>query len=1159
MAWNQYYWQNAQWPLKSGEEITADHFEDLRKWMWILQDVSRGTYYYDYSVDTNFREAHSNTIFPGHITVIYHGHRWKNSITIPPNGLLTIPNPPDNVHPEPGVWITSNAAWQMVVDEDYYHNYDRNSPKRYLTTDDRGSMDDPEFGPSLILNIINQEGWKQLPRQLDPIENLPPIVYQDTGNVRWQRKSKVEFNRRYVTQPQSLGAVFTNMALTSTRSGNYLRTVDFINWDAITPNPYIRFVYGNQYAHDSNQCGKAGPITDDILPQYLHDDYQWYWNPKVCDAYQNFAELIISINGSFKWPVDDDYRANWSAYFGTDWDPSSEHEENGDTYRCHEYAELHDPFWGCNGSALELVLKKMGRFDWYFDTKHPYIPTHFMAKMQKEAAENQESLDEVMYRWGLMDYSPESGYTPKIKGTWRRTWKRSMGRVCSYNQSSNQKEWFLLRPQEMGEPPTSLWRGGKWPFGIFTTTMPVAEDGFTSKYTLAAIEHNSILVISDEVKSKFKPGSEVWIRDNNEQLWIVYVLSAWEKNGNTYVHIDEQLTGGPVGVGNDIFVDEYLSDRHDPVQIEYTPNNKIMEYELHYSILQDIFDAFKYLKYMKLPALTRIRRRIDVSPNSAGDPTTPVEQWVSDQLTYVFDQLANIDWEASNDSLPEGTNISDSWSATPPNIYQGTVVCDQIPGGYWSLDPDWHDAPSGTAYAFKLASSAFPWDDNVTYSRGQTVLHNGRTYRSLADDNTAEPPDGHWVYLWSITDMLKSVLVAVRWHDQEEEWAYDYWDQYGGLNWEPCDGKDGRPLLGHIQYGPQSLKGLGWSSDVVPQGTPTPWKYGTVLASVNDGWIEFIPTSAGHGELRKFWHWDWELYTGHAEWKGGAHMAGFEMLNDPLFGEIDWDRIPQRCWYRNDKWHNTVTDETELGFIGAIEPPIEPPFEDKEPPQPNPPGFNHTPVFWFRRVFQDGQHVGYDIAVDLTATLCNDLEGSEPIQYRMRIKDENGQYLTPFDPSNWQTNRVFYRYKITETLPLEYGTSARAIAHGDTWRTDLNNPNRVAIPIADTSKINWLDRATHVTIASGPLAGTSQLLSYGDNYLEIYTALYAWIPYTFENEIITVVGATYGQSDWEIDPYKDYGFALQARDSQNNVSRESNYHKHPQLPDVLPRNFIIPT
>lgn len=1179
MAWNQYYWQNAKWPLESGDELTFDHFEDIRKWIWILWDIRRGTYYYNYEVDTFWRDEHNYVIHIGDVEVVWKGHRWKNRIEIPKNGMLSIMEPPSDIHPSPGVWVTSNLAWEMVVDEDYYHNYDKNSPKKVIHTSTRGSEFDIEYGYTLILDQINQEGWKQLPRQLDPIENLKPIVYQDTGNLRWQRKGKVEIDRRYVTQPQSLGAVFTNFALCPLVNGHYVRTVDFIDWSLITPDPHICFVYGNQYAHDRNECGNFA-TGDDLLPQYMNDPQQWYWNPKMCDAYQNFVEAVVSKNGNFKLKVDSTYKENWSAWTGVEWSEEGYTDSDGRLYMCSEYADISDPWWGCNGSGFELLLKKIGHFDWYFDHKNPYIPTTFMEKMQEQADARGVSLNVIMHEWGLMDYDSQTGtYTSRIKGTWRRTWKRSMGRVCSYVQvpgGGNFKEYFLMRPQEMGEPDTDLWNGSKWPFGIFTTEVPTLDEGFTRRYTIAAIENNytsdnSILVIGEEVGSKFKAGSEVWIEDSNGQVWILYVISAWEKDGSTYVHVDEKLTGGPIAVGDKIYVDDYLSDRHDPVQIEYKPEwnidtqkydyEKIWEYEIHHEILNDMFDVLKLLKYIKLPNMSIIKRM------TASLPVRTSEDVICDLHAERAEEYGNF----FRDIPWDGATIEDPWGDNPG--YEFDLILDGWGGalgygavqdshgkreGEWVVDSR-TGCLDGTAFAMKVVDSTSEYNKYRVYSRGEEVLYNGKKYRSIIDNNNNPPTGNGWISLWMLSDTVTRVLVPCRWTDQEERWNYHMWQKYRDLPPVLCDGKDGNPLMytvGNYAQKLSDVNGVEIESKILPKGTEDiPWKYGEILCELDsDKWIEMVPQNQPPCALWYGYDGNFNPVSAHC-WVG-AILANFGLLSNDFFGEVDFDQIPERCWYRNDKWYNPVTDEIVLGYLDAVEPEVEPPWEDTEPPQPDPPGFNHTPEFSFREEWEGGEHVGYYIVVGLVASLCEDLDGSNPVEYRVRVKDETGEYLSEYEPFNWQTNRAFYAKRITGTLPLSLGTEARTKANGETWRTDMGNPNLVAIPISDTSKINRLNYGTHVKIDSGILAGTHQIISYGEDYIEIFTGLYSYTAYTFEDEIIKVLGATYGQSDWEIDPYKEYGFAFQARDSQNNIGKESNYRKHEHLPSRLPIDLL---
>lgn len=469
----------AAWPIQKGTEPTTEHLEDLRQHIFKLERIGVE------EEDDDYTSSNPAMIMPedwvDYCTafgvgealagerLLYDGEWFYLAADTTWDVLLS--NPPTSGG-------TLNAAyWRYAVKYHRYHDYDHrphNTPSdnRFIVLADTFQVDD---GPNKR-SIIDLPGYRFLPRTVDAALQREPIEYQDTQR-RIPHRLPVEFARKYLTQPETLGPSFALSVRVAGMTPYVTKVVDEQDVG----------IHGGQYSLDGAQPGYAPDATTPALPKYkkLTDPPgdqgpQFRYCPKMNYAYQNFiegavsrgwwvlkvdpetpwgAEYIRNYNhsligkrtepeewdvgalyyngdvveyGGFWWrfkaipfqpvPANSDTppvygSANWE-YMAT-WGSMALNPDSGGAYPIVAY--LDDEFWGCNGSAFELLLWVHGEYDWWFDTTLPYTPERIMLLQDAHGTE---------------DY-------PAPVGTWRRTWRVSFG---------TPKNTTNMRPQELGDP-----------------------------------------------------------------------------------------------------------------------------------------------------------------------------------------------------------------------------------------------------------------------------------------------------------------------------------------------------------------------------------------------------------------------------------------------------------------------------------------------------------------------------------------------------------------------------------------------------------------------------------------------------------------------------------------------------------------------------------
>jgi hypothetical protein len=396
-------------------------------------------------------------------------------------------NSPFSLPPRGGKWSKSkNDHWARSYIPNKYHHWDKNG-QRYFCREvgDEGSY----IQRTLVKTCVVVPMYTLLPMQTDPKEQVPPILFENTGRIHWRYGDKVEIKKEIFTDVATLKPVYSGIErVNKTLSGwNY------------------------PYSHDSNYtthymppvaAGDAGELHERIIP-YLestewhifsgtdtisHDAPDVIGHHSIRQEFQNYLMWLVShLEQRIVLQVDSLYKYNFIQRLNC---------INGTTFTVGDYdiadakfpavAPINDPCWGCNGSGFELLLKKIGSYDWWLDTSTPYTPVdvlNYRAKnntmrmmlvdefvrdepMYWRPATIQEWMDDeeissypanmvVRYNgnyykanqahtntatfqasnWTQIDITEyrlinsDDWYLPLSKGTWRRTWKYSLGRI----------------------------------------------------------------------------------------------------------------------------------------------------------------------------------------------------------------------------------------------------------------------------------------------------------------------------------------------------------------------------------------------------------------------------------------------------------------------------------------------------------------------------------------------------------------------------------------------------------------------------------------------------------------------------------------------------------------------------------------------------------
>ena len=336
--------------------------------------------------------------------------------------------------------IDYNHDWIRAANTNLYHHYDTNARRYVIDTHTNG-------GPE---NLLTWEQWTGiipsrdfLCFQSDPKEQEPPYYFLDSKSIRWKIGSKVAIRAGQITNPAMLGAIQQVIECGYRTSSGYIGASSDRQYGSVYEIPGV--------VGQTGTLSFAGTLPD------AEGLMQKMINHKFDAALQNMVELVAEEAG---WclPIDNEYRYNWLmqhwddrctdalayylGHYGYDYPPTygELYQEHGldaynpyiDSNQC-QFAKMSDPLWGENSSAFELVLKKLGvnYYDWYYDDQYPYMPKYLLDYRWKWVA--QQNPDYYPMTWqGKLYQTPQDvmdDLVPMPHGTWRRSWKRTLGYV----------------------------------------------------------------------------------------------------------------------------------------------------------------------------------------------------------------------------------------------------------------------------------------------------------------------------------------------------------------------------------------------------------------------------------------------------------------------------------------------------------------------------------------------------------------------------------------------------------------------------------------------------------------------------------------------------------------------------------------------------------
>jgi len=413
-----YSWQQAVWPIPEHTEITSAHFEDLRR--YIFKHRFKDAVEYDYTAPlteatweawvTNYFSGagvfplnYNGALFTLLFNVVFQGVGGVADLysCYTSGSFATITSLKNNPPVINGVF--NSGYWKYAADPRRYRDFDEQSGRYIVRRYTAGTG---------ITQLSVTPANRYLPKQCQPEDQKPLIQYDDT-----ERKipdlSWLELNWQYLTQPSTLGPNFIVTGYFDDSNDYYELKLPWAG-DAEASNLSLG---GWQYALPDGDPGLGlEDVPADVLPQLWVDTLQSKFDPKLCYAYQNHVEQVVSYGWLFQiipgteWG--DAYIENWNTLYGED-------------YLWERYGPMfaggEDDMWGCNCSTFELLLTILGSYDWYWD-------------------------DSVFVNWNRVIYEDKmheehlAGYPgnptpamvearcPTPAGTWRKTWRYTCGR-----------------------------------------------------------------------------------------------------------------------------------------------------------------------------------------------------------------------------------------------------------------------------------------------------------------------------------------------------------------------------------------------------------------------------------------------------------------------------------------------------------------------------------------------------------------------------------------------------------------------------------------------------------------------------------------------------------------------------------------------------------
>jgi len=246
------------WPIEDGTELNSQHFEDLRLWLLLLDNLHTG--YQLYNSGREY-EAGDTCIMPSDgLLYQYNGASWIAVVPMTPSDTTTweafidtIGYPGEKYSPsyDPGYGKVP-AGWSVALDAVYW-NYPGGTPDWYvmidtqgltrgqlknnMPTDANGNLNNywkHAVNPNKITSYdknaeryivqhtsgvipntsedffsIAYPAYRRAMQQTDSGKQEWPILYEDTERIMPHRKLNLEIKKEHITHNSTLGPNFT--------------------------------------------------------------------------------------------------------------------------------------------------------------------------------------------------------------------------------------------------------------------------------------------------------------------------------------------------------------------------------------------------------------------------------------------------------------------------------------------------------------------------------------------------------------------------------------------------------------------------------------------------------------------------------------------------------------------------------------------------------------------------------------------------------------------------------------------------------------------------------------------------------------------------------------------------------------------------------------
>lgn len=341
----------------------------------------------------------------------------------------------------------SKGGWARLALPNKYSHFDFNSHSFVVGHHKRGSSSSGGYD----YGVWKVKTSDLFPSQTDPKEaTYSPIEYTNNSNVEWYYGSKVDKNLDIYVDPEGLkphGIM---------ERGSYVGGCQKVYYP---DNVKEQYCYRYHIMTDGETSALDAGIWDRILPTTTivqvyggrtsaNDYLSAITESRVSQSYLNYLQWLISTNEwKFQLQVDVDFKNNFVAWLNwktggkiidrdgegvpTEWRDWTTNDWESESGVFPDYAPLNSPYWGCNESGWELILKKIfgSSCSWWLDTETPYNPTEMLNIREIYASYTYSAINcdqDIPYYWPAKTIesttyiAEKDHYFPLAKQTWRR-------------------------------------------------------------------------------------------------------------------------------------------------------------------------------------------------------------------------------------------------------------------------------------------------------------------------------------------------------------------------------------------------------------------------------------------------------------------------------------------------------------------------------------------------------------------------------------------------------------------------------------------------------------------------------------------------------------------------------------------------------------------